>query len=305
MNVSCTPVNNKNNNNKDETDKSVYTENSFEESYTESNTICNPNETYEQIDCTSQIANSRIAIMDKNCNETGSDFVYGDCLVLACQDAHYPSNNICKRSSNVCNGSNILYCLVQNGYGAKTRICNNGNWSQYTACTTIGCNAGYKLKSNICIQKLSPTPVPTPITTPVPTPKLIVDCSYSDYYHHRVDLNNLVEPKTHYADRKTFEKLCNPSIIPGANEPCTEEEYKAQRSDLKDVDPKAHYKKRRTYEKLCNPSAPATVSDIPGQNEPCTNEQYRAQRDDLKNLVEPKTHYADRKTKEKLCNPNK
>ena len=62
---------------------------------------------------------------------------------------------------STCSGFATQSCIIINGTGSQSRVCNSGTWSSYGACTLVSCNNGYQISGNTCISIISKNPNPS------------------------------------------------------------------------------------------------------------------------------------------------
>ncbi len=139
---------------------------------------CEANESYGVVSCTSNIPFSLVANKSKNCNDVGSDFVFGDCRVEECQTGYYKSENSCLALA--CSPSQDLGfadCKSEIPFAtaaSKTKSCDaQGTDYVYGSCVLGSCEIGYYKQNNSCIPNVC-----TPNQTSDPV-SCTFDISYS------------------------------------------------------------------------------------------------------------------------------
>ncbi len=109
------------------------------------------NDEMVQIDCSSQFVGDNVAsaFITRQCHADGS-YEDSQCQIYSCNTDYQIINNSCSEIPRTCVGLSSQSCVVLNGYGLQTRICDNGDWTNWSSCQITSCNSGYTLTSSGC-----------------------------------------------------------------------------------------------------------------------------------------------------------
>ncbi|MGC4118786.1 MAG: right-handed parallel beta-helix repeat-containing protein [Myxococcales bacterium] len=75
---------------------------------------------------------------------------YAACAAVSCETGYTLSAGACVPPSG-CEGAATEACAVTHGSGRRSRTCEAGSWSAWSACQPISCDSGYQLDAGVCV----------------------------------------------------------------------------------------------------------------------------------------------------------